>query len=221
MKIMACFTHALCSIEPGSIELMLTERQDAMLDYLRQFQADHGVPPSTRDIQKHFQFGTQTTVIRHLRVLAARGKVEQCINGSWGLRAAEVQAHLFNVPVFGTIPAGLPAANEQAADEALHLDPSVFGLQHSARIFGLRVRGDSMIGAHIVDGDVVLLQRRPPEPGDIVAALVDGETTLKRLVTDGDRSVLRAENPRYPDILPADQLEIQGVVVGVIGRGKR
>ncbi len=78
-----------------------------------------------------------------------------------------------------------------------------------------------MLGAHIVDGDVVLLQRKPPEPGDIVAALVDGETTLKRLVIEGGRSVLRAENPRYPDIIPADQLEIQGVVVGVIGRGKR
>jgi repressor LexA len=200
---------------------MLTERQDAILDYLRQFQAEHGVPPSTRDIQKHFHFGTQTTVVRHLRAMAARGKVEQCVNGSWGLKAAEVQAHLFTVPVFGTIPAGLPAANEQAADEALHLDPSAFGLRRSTRVFGLQVRGDSMLGAHIVDGDVVLLQRKPPEPGDIVAALVDGETTLKRLVIEGGRSVLRAENPRYPDIIPADQLEIQGVVVGVIGRGKR
>ena len=49
--------------------------------------------------------GTQTTVVRHLRAMAARGKVEQCVNGSWGLKAAEVQAHLFTVPVFGTIPA--------------------------------------------------------------------------------------------------------------------
>ena len=78
-----------------------------------------------------------------------------------------------------------------------------------------------MIGAHIVEGDIVLLAPRPARPGDIVAALVDGETTLKRLVTVRGRPVLRPENPRYRDIVPQERFEIQGVMVGVIGRGRR
>jgi repressor LexA len=82
----------------------------------------------------------------------------------------------------------------------------------------LRVTGDSMTGANIVDGDLVALARRDPRPGDIIAALVDETTTtLKRLVQEGGRMLLRAENPRYPDIFP-ETLASQGVVVGVIRR---
>ena len=78
-----------------------------------------------------------------------------------------------------------------------------------------------MIGAHIVEGDIVLLSPRPARSGDIVAALVEGETTLKRLVTVRGRPVLRAENPRYRDIVPGESFQIQGVMVGVVGRGRR
>ena len=86
-------------------------------------------------------------------------------------------------------------------------------------LWALRVQGDSMIGAHIVDGDIVVLERREPRVGEIIAALVDGtSSTLKRLVREGGRSVLRAENERYADIVPEQGLESQGVVVGVIRR---
>jgi repressor LexA len=83
----------------------------------------------------------------------------------------------------------------------------------------LRVTGDSMIGAHICDGDLGVFERRDPLPGDIIAALVDGTaTTLKRLVHLRGRPVLRAENSRYADIIPAERLECQGVLVGLIRR---
>jgi repressor LexA len=88
--------------------------------------------------------------------------------------------------------------------------------------FALRVRGDSMIGAHIVDGDIIILEdRKEVQKGDIVAALIDGETSLKRYVVDHGRPYLKAENPRYPDLVPARELKIQGVMVSLIRKQER
>jgi repressor LexA len=109
---------------------------------------------------------------------------------------------------------------EQAPEETVAIDPAVFGVKQGGpyQFWFLRVIGDSMIGANIFDGDLVALVRREPRPGDIIAALVDETTTtLKRLVREEGRMLLRAENPRYADIEP-QRLESQGVVVGVIRR---
>jgi len=78
-----------------------------------------------------------------------------------------------------------------------------------------------MIGAQIADGDIALLRDQPAKIGDIIAALIDGESTLKRYARDRGKPVLRAENPKYRDIIPAQDLTSQGVLVGLIGRGKR
>jgi len=78
------------------------------------------------------------------------------------------------------------------------------------------VRGDSMIGADISDGDLVILENREPRPGAVVAALIDGETTLKRYLHQRGRPYLKAENPRFPDLLPARELIIQGVMVALV-----
>ena len=93
------------------------------------------------------------------------------------------------------------------------------GRAKAGEVWGLRVSGDSMINAHILDGDLAILARREPRPGDIIAALVDETTTtLKRLVLVRGRPVLRAENKRYRDIVPERRLESQGVMVGLIRR---
>lgn len=202
---------------------MLTERQEEILEFIRQFQQEHGLPPSTREIQRHFGFASQTTVMGHLQALATKQHLSKLADRKWGLKASEVQGQLFALPVYGAIPAGLPAMQEQEADEVLQVDPAVFGLRHPKphQYWALRVSGDSMTGAHILDGDLVVLERREPRTGDIVAALVDDTTTtLKRLVRVGGRPVLRAENKRYRDIVPA-RLEAQGVVVGLIRRQAR
>lgn len=199
---------------------MLTERQEEILEFIRRFQLEHNLPPSTREIQRHFGFASQTTVMGHLQALAAKGHLGKLADRKWGLQAHEVQAPRFALPVFGAIPAGLPAMQEQSAEETLHVDPAAFGVRHPKphQFWALRVTGDSMIDAHILDGDLVVLERREPRTGDIVAALVDDTTTtLKRLVRAGSRLVLRAENKRYKDIVP-ERLESQGVVVGVIRR---
>jgi len=200
---------------------MMTERQEQILDFIRQFQREKGVPPSSREIQRHFRFSSQTTVIGHLRALANKSQIEQLAGRTWGLKASSVQSQLFEMAVFGSIPAGLPAMQEQTPDETISVDPAIFGIRRPGRdrVWALRVRGDSMIDAHIMDGDLVVLERREPREGDIIAALVDDTTTtLKRLVNLRGRAVLRAENKRYRDIVPERSLESQGVVVGLIRR---
>ena len=104
--------------------------------------------------------------------------------------------------------------------DTIAIDPAVFGVRkpRPGYFWFLRVRGDSMIGANIVDGDLVALVRREAKVGDIIAALVDEtSTTLKKVVKERGRTLLRAANPRFADIMP-QRLESQGVVVGVIRR---
>ncbi|AHF93374.1 heme-binding protein [Opitutaceae bacterium TAV5] len=200
---------------------MLTEKQESILDYMREVQAERSIPPSTREIQKHFGYESQNAVMNHLRALARKGQIEQIDGRTWGLRARIVQGQLFTVPVYGTIPAGMPAMQEQEAGENIRIDPALFGVGRpgSRKLWALRVSGDSMTGAHILDGDLAILERREPRAGDIVAALVDETTTtLKRLVYRDGQAVLHPENKRYRDIVPENGLECQGVLVGVIRR---
>lgn len=198
---------------------MLTERQDQILDFVKEHQRAQGVPPSTRQIGRQLN-ASQATVMGHLQALARKGQLEKLADGKWGLKATGVQTHLFEAPIYGSIPAGLPAMQEQTPDETVLIDPALFGVRRARPNYFwlLRVRGDSMTGANIFDGDLIALERRDPRPGDIIAALVDEtDTTLKRLVHEQGRVLLRAENKRYADIVPA-RLESQGVVVGIIRR---
>jgi len=200
---------------------MLTEKQQAVLDFIRDYQQGRGMPPSSREIQRHFGFKSQNAAVCHLRALAGKDMIDQLDGRTWGLRAREIQTHLFQLPVFGTIPAGLPAQQEQTPDESLAVDPALFGVRAAARhkIWALRVSGDSMVDAHILDGDVAVLERREPRAGDIIAALVDEtSTTLKRLLYVRGKPVLRPENKRYRDIIPERSLECQGVMLGLIRR---
>ena len=200
---------------------MLTERQQEVLAFIRSFQETKGIPPSTREIQRHFKFASQTAVMGHMRSLAHKGMIEQLAGRVWGLKASELQMHLFELPIYGSIPAGLPAMQEQQPVEKIPVDPALFGVGRpkANEVWGLRVSGDSMINAHILDGDLAVLARRDPRPGDIIAALVDETTTtLKRLVMVRGRPVLRAENKRYRDIVPERRLESQGVMIGLIRR---
>jgi len=200
----------------------LTPAQESILAFMVRHQQEHNRPPSLREIRDEFGFASANAALRHVQALARKGMVSQSGDGrSWSARAREVQGYLFSVPVYGTIPAGLPADNPPEADEAVRIDPQAYGLRTAKGLFALQVRGDSMIDAQIADGDIALLRQGPAEPGQIVAALVDGQSTLKRVVREGRRVFLRAENRRYRDIIPAESLTIQGVLVGVVGCGQR
>jgi len=123
------------------------------------------------------------------------------------------------MPVFGTIPAGPPRESFQEPIGCVQIDVETLGVRPTAQTFALLVRGDSMVGRHILDGDIVVIEAGlRARSGDVVAALVDGESTLKTLVTSEGRAFLRAENPAYSDMLAADELMIQGVMVALIRR---
>ena len=200
---------------------MLTEKQEAILDFIRRVQVERGVPPSTREIQRHFGYGSQNAAMNHLRALVRKGRLHQTDLGMWGLKPGEVQGYL-ELPIYGTIPAGMPSLQEQPPKETITFDPAIFKVRRAEQLWGLEVHGDSMIDAHILDGDIAVLERREAKAGDIVAALVDDTTTtLKRLAYVKGKPVLKPENARYATIVPKENLQVQGVLVGVIGRAKR
>lgn len=200
----------------------LTEAQESILDFMVRHQAEKQRPPSLREIADEFKFASSNGARAHILALARKGFVTDTGDGrSWAAKVNEVQSQLFAVPVFGSIPAGLPAENSQQADEVVRIDPATYRLRSARGLFALHVRGDSMIDAQIADGDIALLRQDEARAGQIVAALIDGASTLKRLVRENRRTYLRAENKRYRDLIPTENLLIQGVFVGVIGRGKR
>ena len=202
---------------------MLTPRQQQVLDFVHSHRDRQGVFPSLREIQAHFGFASPFAVTRHLQALERKGALHRQPGKARAFSSPTLarRGPLLQVPLYGIIPAGLPAANEEAVepDSYVSVDAASLGVRSTARLFALRVRGDSMTGAHILDGDVVFVAPREPQPGQIVAALIDGESTLKRFLLQRGRPFLRAENPRYPDLLPAAELVIQGVMVGLIRRG--
>ena len=199
----------------------LTERQSQLLQYLRDYQHENGVMPSTREIQRHFGFASQTAAMSHLRALEKKGIIQRYA----GKARAVVfpsdldRAEVIDVPLYGHIPAGLAVEAQQQQDGCITMDVKTLGLPRHARTFALVVRGDSMIDAHIVNGDSVILEIREPRPRDIVAALIDGETTLKRYILRNGVPYLKAENPEYPDLIPVQELVIQGVMVALIRKG--
>jgi repressor LexA len=125
---------------------------------------------------------------------------------------------IMDVPIYGAISAGLAEDVVQEALGTVSVDAVSAGLKKNSRMFALKVRGDSMTGAHISDGDLVILEQRTPKNGDIVAALIDSETTLKRFISNQGRPYLKAENPNYPDLIPVGELTVQGVMVALVRR---
>lgn len=201
---------------------MLTKRQQQLVDFLRAYHKETGIMPSTREIQNHFGFSSQTAAVSHLKALEKKGVIERLPGKARAVvfpQSAGGNSDMLNVPIYGRIAAGMATDQQQENDGVVAVDPFALGISRSANAFALKVRGDSMTGAHIMDGDLVILENKDPRPKDIVAALIDGETTLKRFIVDENRPFLRAENPDYPDLIPAAELVIQGVMVGLMRTG--
>ena len=201
---------------------MLTHRQKNVLDFIQREQREKGITPSTREIQKHFRFASQTSVMQYLAALERKGFLSRHARKARALITPVQKVRITDVPIYGQIPAGMSTLSEQTIEGHVSLDARSANVSKNGRIFALRVRGDSMIGAHIIDGDIVILEdRKDVQNGDIVAGLIDGETTLKRYVVEHGRTYLKAENPRYPDLTPARELRIQGVMVSLVRKQER
>jgi repressor LexA len=196
---------------------VLTHRQKGILDFIQSEQREKGLTPSTREIQKHFRFASQTSVMQYIAALERKGFLDRHARKARALITPVQKVRIADIPIYGQIPAGMSALTEQSIEGHISLDARSVNASKSVGTFALRVRGDSMIDAHILDGDVVILEdRKDVQNGDIVAALIDGETTLKRYVMDHGRPYLKAENANYPDLIPARELLIQGVMVSLV-----
>lgn len=196
---------------------MLTERQQDILGFIQTEQREKGLTPSTREIQKHFGYASQTSVMQYLAALERKGFLDRHARKARALITPVQKVRITDIPIYGQIPAGMAGLTEQSIEGHVSLDARMVNAPKNARTFALRVRGDSMIDAHILDGDIVILEdRKEVQNGDIVAALIDGETTLKRYVTERGRPYLKAENPLFPDLIPARELRIQGVMVSLV-----
>ncbi|MBA3762760.1 MAG: transcriptional repressor LexA [Verrucomicrobiota bacterium] len=198
---------------------MLTERQQDVLGFIQTEQREKGITPSTREIQKYFRFASQTSVMQYLDVLERKGFLDRHARKARALITPVQKVRITDIPIYGQIPAGMATLTEQTIEGHVSLDARTVNASKNGRTFALRVRGDSMIDAHILDGDIVILEdRKDVQSGDIVAALIDGETTLKRYVMDHGRPYLKAENPLYPNLVPARELRVQGVMISLVRR---
>jgi repressor LexA len=194
----------------------LTRRQQQVLDFIQA--QPH--PPSLREIARHFRFRSMTAALDHVRALRRKGVLQH--------RPRQARAHLTvlrrpvtDILIFGSIPAGFSEDQQQESRGCITVDIDSLGLRPTTRTFALQVRGDSMIGKHILSGDYVIFEHGvTPNAGDVVAALIDNESTLKTFVLERGKPYLRAENPRYPKLIPATELVIQGVMVGLIRKRK-
>ena len=202
-----------------------TPRQQQVLEFIQATQEATGAPPTLREIAGHFGFRSPNAVSAHVRLLRRKGWLS---SGGEERRARSLRVAsprpgrlarrpVADIPVYGSIPAGLAEGREQEARGCLSVDVETIGFKPTPRTFALEVRGDSMTGRAILDGDLVVLEHgMTPRPGDVVAALIDNESTLKTFVLHRGKPHLRAENPKYPDLIPAQELVIQGVMVALI-----
>ncbi len=160
--------------------------------------------------------------MQYIAALERKGFLQRHAGKARALITPVQKVRITDVPIYGQIPAGMAALTEQDIEGHISMDARSANVSRNHGTFALRVRGDSMIGVHILDGDIVILeQSKDVHNGDIVAALIDGETTLKRYVVDHGRPYLKAENPRYPNLIPARELKIQGVMVSLVRKHER
>jgi len=202
----------------------LTDRQREILEFVRGYAMARGYWPSFREIQKHFGFKSTNAVMGHLRALESKGAIVRVPGQARTFRIVPEEPtdalEVTELPIYGAIAAGYPDGVEQGdALGRLQVDVVTAGGNRSRRNFALRVSGDSMIDAGIFDGDTVVVEPRPARAGEIVVALVDGLSTLKRLVRGGDGlPYLKSENKDYPEIRPLSELVVQGVASSVVRR---
>jgi repressor LexA len=196
----------------------LTARQSEILFFLQDCADERGNMPSVREIMGRFGFSSPATVASHLDLMEKKGAIRRESGRSRNIILTQRKARpqMLDVPLYGMIPAGVPEGQEQESDRCVTVDPETIRLPRGAKTFALEVRGDSMTGAGILDRDIVIMECAEPRNRDIVAALIDGEVTLKRYLVEMGQSFLRAENPFYPDLIPARELLIQGVFRALI-----
>src|SRR3954464_9840968 len=186
----------------------LTQRQAQVYSFLQEYQRREGGIPTLLEICKHFRFKSINSAREHLRLIERKGLLQRSPGRPRAIKLAiklpEISPDSVGVPLLGRIAAGQPSMALEEVEDTLPLPRQLF---RGKRLFALRVRGDSMIGAGIFDGDVAVLDaERDARDGDIAAVVVEGEATLKRIYKNSKGLRLRAENPSIPErFVPAGE----------------
>lgn len=194
-----------------------TEKQHRVFEFFQTCALDGRPGPTMREICQEFGFRSPRSATDHVNALIRKGLLERSRGRSArSVRLKDIPASA-GIPLLGNIRAGLPEDAVELHTKTLPLSPKMFGISDASKAFALIVQGDSMEGCHLLDGDTVILETKSDAvSGNIVAAVIDGQCTLKTFLRSGSKVWLRAENPRYPDLIPADQLKIQGIVRAVL-----
>jgi len=203
----------------------MTQRQREVLGFMRGFSDKHGAPPTVREIAERFRF-TPRAAFDHLRALERKGMLQRRVSDKRVSRTLvltdrgpERARREREIPILGNIAAGAPIFAVENREDVIPVRPEWLAAK-GGDVFALRVRGDSMIEAHIADGDLVLVRKQESAAaGDIVAAMIDQEATVKRFATEGGAVVLKPEHPTMKPIVVDPQradFRILGKVIGLI-----
>ena len=199
--------------------LPLTKRQREILDYLNDFIQQHGYAPSLEEIGRRFGLSSLATVHKHLTNLQEKGFIKRSWNRSRSVELipARVGTRSVEVPLLGYVAAGSPI-EAIAGAETINVPEDLVGKRDT---YVLRVKGDSMIDEQIRDGDFVIVEdRKTADNGEMVIALVGGaDVTLKKFYREQGRIRLQPANPAMqPMLFDPEQIQVQGVVIGVMRR---
>ena len=197
--------------------LPLTKRQREILDYLQDFIQQHGYAPSLEEIGRRFGLSSLATVHKHLTNLQEKGFIKRAWNRSRSVEMIPTNSggRAVDLPLLGYVAAGSPI-EAVATSETIAVPEDLVGRRDT---YVLRVRGNSMIDEQICDGDFVIVEdRKTAQNGETVVALLSGsDVTLKKLYRENGRVRLQPANPTMqPIFVEPDQVQVQGVVVGVM-----
>ena len=189
----------------------INETQQAVLNFIREVISQRGVAPSVREIGEAVGLRSTSTVQYNLNALEKAGYIERDPNLKRTIRLAGGSSKATPVPLLGTVTAGVPILAQEQIEEYIPV-----ALGKGGDYFALHVRGSSMINAHIIDGDIIIVEKTPvAENGDIVVALVGDEATVKRFYKEKGRFRLQPENDKYQPII-VDECVILGRVKTLI-----
>ena len=205
----------MCGISVGMEKKpYLTPKQEKVLNFIRK-RVRERLPPTIREIGEELGFKSTGTVRDYLKALMQKGLVRRMNNKSRAIELTE-RASFNKIPIIGTIMAGKPNLAYEEIQGYVDADDLFLGRLGFDDVFALRVKGDSMIDAGILDGDIAVIKKRPnAENNDIVAALLDNnEVTLKRLRSKAGKFHLEAANANYPPIF--EEFKVIGKLITVI-----
>lgn len=197
----------------------LTEKQEAVLKFIEEYQLAYGKSPTLREMRENFGVSSDNSILKHLKALKEKGMISKDDTprgiGLLDSVKEKLESTGVKLPVLGFIPAGGPVLTDEYIESWMGVGEEL--AKNANDYFILRVTGNSMIDAGIFEGDLVVVNaKKNPRHEDIVVALVDNHNTLKRFIKKDGKVYLKAENKAYKDIYPENELQIQGVVTSLI-----